>query len=77
MLTIIIIISIYLISLFSCYYLNKLLCKIDSGYPIMTVCWITPILNTFVVFLLTILVITNENVNLGIFSSEYWKNKWY
>ncbi len=72
----IIIISIYLISLFSSCYLNKWLFKIDSDYPIMPILWIIPIINTFTIFALILLILVSENTNLGVFSREYWENKW-
>jgi hypothetical protein len=72
----IIIITIYLVSLFSSCYLNKWLFKIDSDYPIIPILWIIPFINTFTIFALIFLILANENSNFGIFSSEYWKNKW-
>ena len=72
----IITISIYFVSLVSSCFLNKWLYKIDSDYPITPILWMTPIVNTLTVFALIFIILVNENIYFGIFSSEYWKNKW-
>ena len=62
---------IYLISVFACYFLNKKLYNLIDLDPTVFA-WICPIINTFSVLILLVLLIGNY----GIFSKDYWEDKW-
>mgnify|MGYP003586284766 CR=1 FL=1 len=64
-------IIIYLISVFSCYFLNKKLYKLRDLEP-NVFAWICPIINTFCVLILLVILIGNY----GILSKDYWEDKW-
>lgn len=62
---------IYLISVFACYFLNKKLYNLINLDP-SVFAWTCPIINTICVLILIVILIGNY----GIFSKDYWKNKW-